>query len=188
MDVDISHAASECANRPKSPPTQGPITTSTQVGIDRVTNLGFPSALCAPNFGRNDSPLGLVLAILTKINEARLIFRNFTKICALLGIRVEIPRRKGGLGHCHRCQWFGHAAANYHADPSGQNFRPDSRCRIPSCNRTLPVEEKLASEGCPGAAERGYPPRASCTASFDVRPPKDQELGHLRVRQRPTPM
>ncbi|GBP45710.1 hypothetical protein EVAR_44938_1 [Eumeta japonica] len=70
---------------------------------------------------------------------------------------------------------------------------------------TNPCGKKISPEGCPGAAEGGHAPEALCSASCfcsngpsslvprghkksDVRPLNDQELGHFRVRPRPTPM
>ncbi|GBP95467.1 hypothetical protein EVAR_68594_1 [Eumeta japonica] len=40
MDVDISHATSEGANRPTSLTTQGSVTTSTQMATDTVIKAG----------------------------------------------------------------------------------------------------------------------------------------------------
>ncbi|GBP42892.1 hypothetical protein EVAR_87271_1 [Eumeta japonica] len=59
-------------------------------------------------FGRDGSPLDLVLAILSKVNEAKLIFRNLYKVCGLSGIRVktrECPRTRESEGKplCVNC-------------------------------------------------------------------------------------
>ncbi|GBP09846.1 hypothetical protein EVAR_81108_1 [Eumeta japonica] len=41
------------------------------------------------------SPLWLVLAVLPKTEEAKLIFKNSNQVCGLSGIRVQTPRKKG---------------------------------------------------------------------------------------------
>ncbi|GBP18089.1 hypothetical protein EVAR_12867_1 [Eumeta japonica] len=66
---------------------------------------------------RDGSSLGLVLAVLPKTEEAKLISKNLRHVCGLSGIRVEAPHKKGSLGQCHRCQLYGHAAMNCHTDP-----------------------------------------------------------------------
>ncbi|GBP69979.1 hypothetical protein EVAR_50748_1 [Eumeta japonica] len=66
---------------------------------------------------RDGSPFWLVLAVLPRTEEAKNIFNNLKRVCGLSGIRVEASHKKGGPGQCHRCQLYGHAAANCHADP-----------------------------------------------------------------------
>ncbi|GBP67646.1 Nucleic-acid-binding protein from transposon X-element [Eumeta japonica] len=82
-----------------------------------LLNQGFPVQSVHRLCRRDGSPLWLVLAVLPRTDEARLIFGKLSKVCGLSGIRVEAPRNRGGPGQCHRCQRYGHAAANCHADP-----------------------------------------------------------------------
>ncbi|GBP29527.1 Nucleic-acid-binding protein from transposon X-element [Eumeta japonica] len=63
------------------------------------------------------SSTGLVLVVLPKTEEARLISAKLSKVCGLSGIRVEAPHKRGGPGQCHRCQRYGHASANCHVQP-----------------------------------------------------------------------
>ncbi|GBP98329.1 Nucleic-acid-binding protein from transposon X-element [Eumeta japonica] len=78
---------------------------------------GFPVHSVHRLCRRDGSPLWLVLAVLPRTEEARNIFTNLNRVCGLSGIRVEAPHKKGGARQCHRCQLYGHAAANCHADP-----------------------------------------------------------------------
>ncbi|GBP90603.1 hypothetical protein EVAR_86443_1 [Eumeta japonica] len=75
---------------------------------------GFPVHSVHRLCRRDGSPLWLVLAVLPRTEEAKNIFNNLNMVCGLSGIRVEAPH-KGGPGQCHRCQLYGHAAANCHA-------------------------------------------------------------------------
>ncbi|GBP65415.1 hypothetical protein EVAR_103297_1 [Eumeta japonica] len=51
------------------------------------------------NFGKKDE-------------RAKEIFNELGNVCGLSGIQVEAPYRKRVPGQCHRCQMYGHAAAN----------------------------------------------------------------------------
>ncbi|GBP87743.1 hypothetical protein EVAR_19924_1 [Eumeta japonica] len=51
------------------------------------------------------------------------IFNNLNMVCGLSGIRVEAPHERRS-GQCHRCQLYGHAAANCHADPLREMLVP----------------------------------------------------------------
>ncbi|GBP29736.1 Nucleic-acid-binding protein from transposon X-element [Eumeta japonica] len=64
--------------------------------------------------------------------EAKNIFNNLNRVCGLSGIRVGAPHKKGGPGQCHRCQLYGHAAANCHADPRCV------KCLVPHWTRECP--------------------------------------------------
>ncbi|GBP43069.1 Nucleic-acid-binding protein from transposon X-element [Eumeta japonica] len=64
---------------------------------------------------RDGSLLNMVLAILDKSEKAKDIFKNLSKICGLSGIRAEAPYSRGMPGQCHRCQIYGHTAANCYA-------------------------------------------------------------------------
>ncbi|GBP36447.1 Nucleic-acid-binding protein from transposon X-element [Eumeta japonica] len=105
-----------------------------------LLNQGFPVQSVHRLCRRDGSPLWLVLAVLPRTEEARSIFANLSKVCGLSGIRVEAPRNRGGPGQCHRCQRYGHAAANCHADPRCV------KCLVPhwtkECPRTRDSGEK----------------------------------------------
>ncbi|GBP71489.1 Nucleic-acid-binding protein from transposon X-element [Eumeta japonica] len=83
---------------------------------------------------RDGTELGMVLAILEKTEKSKIIFQSLSKICGLSGVTAEAPYRKGKPGHCHRCQFYGHAAANCYAQPRCV------KCRVPhwtkECERT----------------------------------------------------
>ncbi|GBP37422.1 RNA-directed DNA polymerase from mobile element jockey [Eumeta japonica] len=66
---------------------------------------------------RDGSALGMVLAILEKNDKAKEFFKILGNICDLSGILEEAPYKKRAPGQCHRCQLYGHAAANCYAQP-----------------------------------------------------------------------
>ncbi|GBP03478.1 hypothetical protein EVAR_101824_1 [Eumeta japonica] len=80
---------------------------------------------------RDDSLLWMVLAILPRTDDAKKIFNSLLVVCGLSGIRIEAPFKKGGPGQCHRCQNYGHAAANCHAVMSAMSG--------PSLDQRVPV-------------------------------------------------
>ncbi|GBP06721.1 Nucleic-acid-binding protein from transposon X-element [Eumeta japonica] len=67
-------------------------------------------------------------------------------VCGLSSMRIEASHKKGGPGQCHRCQLYGHAAANCHADPRGV------KCLVPhwtrKCPRTRESGEKPSCVNC----------------------------------------
>ncbi|GBP10394.1 Nucleic-acid-binding protein from transposon X-element [Eumeta japonica] len=107
---------------------------------------GFPVHSVHRLCRRDGSPLWLVLAVLPRTEEAKNIFNNLNMVCGLSGIRVEVPHKKGGPGQCHRCQLYGHAAANCHADPRC------AKCLVPhwtrECLRTRESGEKPSCVNC----------------------------------------
>ncbi|GBP80885.1 Nucleic-acid-binding protein from transposon X-element [Eumeta japonica] len=128
---------------------------------------------------RDGSPLWLVLAVLPRTEEAKNIFNNLNMVCGLSGIRVEAPHKKGGPGQCHRCQLYGHAAANCHADPRCV------KCLIPhwtrECPRTRESGEKPSCVNCLQQHTANYRgcPKAPKFISYNrpksrpVAPPRD---------------
>ncbi|GBP67637.1 Nucleic-acid-binding protein from transposon X-element [Eumeta japonica] len=88
----------------------------------------------------------MVLAILPRTDDAKKIFNSLRVVCGLSGIRVEAPFKKGGPGQCHRCQKYGHAAANCHADPRCV------KCLVPHWTKECPLtresEEKPSCVNC----------------------------------------
>ncbi|GBP11391.1 Nucleic-acid-binding protein from transposon X-element [Eumeta japonica] len=107
---------------------------------------GFPVHSVHRLCRRDGSPLWLVFAVLPRTEEAKNIFNNLNMVCGLSGIRVEAPHEKGGLGQCHRCQLYGHAAANCQADPRCV------KCLVPhwtrECPRTRESGEKPSCVNC----------------------------------------
>ncbi|GBP40858.1 Nucleic-acid-binding protein from transposon X-element [Eumeta japonica] len=97
-----------------------------------LCDQGFPVRSVHRLCRRDGSPLWLVLAVLPKTDEVRKIFNNLNRVCRLSGIRVEAPHKKGGPGQCHRCQLYGHAAANCYADPRCV------KCLVPHCTKNCP--------------------------------------------------
>ncbi|GBP55074.1 Nucleic-acid-binding protein from transposon X-element [Eumeta japonica] len=94
---------------------------------------GFPVQSVHRICRRDGSPLWLVLAVLPKTEEARKISLNLRQVCGLSGIRVEAPHKRGGPGQCHRCQLYGHAAANCHAEPRCV------KCLVPHWTKECPL-------------------------------------------------
>ncbi|GBP52733.1 Nucleic-acid-binding protein from transposon X-element [Eumeta japonica] len=145
---------------------------------------GFPVHSVHRLCRRDGSPLWLVLAVLPRTEEAKNIFNNLNMVCGLSGIRVEAPHKKGGPGQCHRCQLYGHAAANCHADPRCV------KCLVPhwtrECPRTRESGEKPSCVNClqqHTANYRGCPkapkfisynrPNPNRPKSRPVAPPRD---------------
>ncbi|GBP90494.1 Nucleic-acid-binding protein from transposon X-element [Eumeta japonica] len=107
---------------------------------------GFPVHSVHRLCRRGGSPLWLLLAVLPRNEEAKNIFNNLNMMCGLLSIRVEAPHKKGGPGQCHRCQLYGHAAANCHADPRCVKCLVSHWTR--ECPRTRESGEKPSCVNC----------------------------------------
>ncbi|GBP40817.1 Nucleic-acid-binding protein from transposon X-element [Eumeta japonica] len=107
---------------------------------------GFPVHAVYRIHRRDGSSTGLVLVVLPKTEEARLISAKLSKVCGLSGIRVEAPHKRGGPGQCHRCQRYGHASANCHVQPRCV------KCLVPhwtsECPLTKESGEKPACVNC----------------------------------------
>ncbi|GBP31082.1 Nucleic-acid-binding protein from mobile element jockey [Eumeta japonica] len=109
-----------------------------------LTGQGYPVHAVYRIHRRDGSSTGLVLVVLPKTEEARLISAKLSKVCGLSGIRVEAPHKRGGRGQCHRCQRYGHASANCHVQPRCV------KCLVPhwtsECPLTKESGEKLARD------------------------------------------
>ncbi|GBP58966.1 Nucleic-acid-binding protein from transposon X-element [Eumeta japonica] len=160
---------------------------------------GFPVHSVHRLCRRDGSPLWLVLAVLPRTEEAKNIFNNLNMVCGLSGIRVEAPHKKGGPGQCHRCQLYGHAAANCHADPRCV------KCLVPhwtrECPRTRESGEKPSCVNClqqHTANYRGCPkapkfisynrPNPNRPKSRPVAPPRDIITPILRETNQLSPV
>ncbi|GBP68577.1 Nucleic-acid-binding protein from transposon X-element [Eumeta japonica] len=84
---------------------------------DDLINQGYPVLSVHRMHRRNGTPLGMVLVILERNDEAREIFKNLARVCGLSGVTPEEPYKRGMPSQCHRCQLYGHAAANCFAQP-----------------------------------------------------------------------
>ncbi|GBP89977.1 Nucleic-acid-binding protein from transposon X-element [Eumeta japonica] len=106
----------------------------------------FSCALGAQNDQTRRQSALMVLAILPRTDDAKKIFNSLRVVCGLSGIRVEAPFKKGGPGQCHRCQKYGHAAANCHADPRCV------KCLVPHWTKECPLtresQEKPSCVNC----------------------------------------
>ncbi|GBP43100.1 Nucleic-acid-binding protein from transposon X-element [Eumeta japonica] len=97
---------------------------------------------------RDGTALGLALVILKKNDINKEIFKTLSKVCGLSGIIVEAQAgdKRGILGQCHRCQLYGHAAINWHAQPRCV------KCSVPrwtkDCDRSKETEGKPACFNC----------------------------------------
>ncbi|GBP70398.1 Nucleic-acid-binding protein from transposon X-element [Eumeta japonica] len=111
-----------------------------------LLNQRFPVQSVHRLCKRDGFPLWLVLAILPRTDESRLIFGKLSKVCGLSGVRVEAPRYRDGPGQYHRCQRNGHAAVNCHADPRCVKYLVPHRTR--ECSRTRESGEKPACVNC----------------------------------------
>ncbi|GBP67648.1 Nucleic-acid-binding protein from transposon X-element [Eumeta japonica] len=140
-----------------------------------LLNQGFPVQSVHRLCRRDGSPLWLVLAVLPRTEEARSIFVNLSKFCGLSGIRVEAPRSRGGPGQCHRCQRYGHAAANCHADPRCV------KCLVPhwtrECPRTRDSGEKPECVNCGQLHMANY---RGCPKAPKFAPPKQKRSTNNR--------
>ncbi|GBP34199.1 Nucleic-acid-binding protein from transposon X-element [Eumeta japonica] len=94
-----------------------PIEIETESVKDDLERQGYPVTAVHRMHRRDGTALGLVLAILERCDQARDIFKNLYNICGLSGIKAEAPYKRGMPGQCHRCQLYGHAAANCYAQP-----------------------------------------------------------------------
>ncbi|GBP67540.1 Nucleic-acid-binding protein from mobile element jockey [Eumeta japonica] len=109
-------------------PTDFPVEEIKADLCDQVFPVLSVNRLCR----RDGSPLWLVLVVLPRTDEAKNLSRTLNKVCGLSGIRVEAPHKKGGPGQCHRCQLYGHAAANCNANPHC------SKCQVPHWTEMSP--------------------------------------------------
>ncbi|GBP67589.1 Nucleic-acid-binding protein from transposon X-element [Eumeta japonica] len=94
-----------------------PIEIEIEADKEDLERQGYPVTAVHRMHRRDGTALGLVLAILERGDQARDIFKNLYNVCGLSGIKAEAPYKRGMPGQCHRCQLYGHAAANCYAQP-----------------------------------------------------------------------
>ncbi|GBP68076.1 Nucleic-acid-binding protein from transposon X-element [Eumeta japonica] len=78
---------------------------------------GYPVLAVHRMHRRDGTALRMSLIILERWIEQKIFSKKLSNICGLSGIIVEVPYRRGKPGQCYRCQLYGHAAANCHAQP-----------------------------------------------------------------------
>ncbi|GBP64427.1 Nucleic-acid-binding protein from transposon X-element [Eumeta japonica] len=76
---------------------------------------GYPVLAVHRMHRRDGTALGMSLIILERCDRAKDIFEKLSNVCGLSVIIIEAPYRRGKLDQYHRCQLYGHAAANCHA-------------------------------------------------------------------------
>ncbi|CAG5041693.1 unnamed protein product [Parnassius apollo] len=101
---------------------------------------------------RTGKRYNLALVILSNVPEAKAIFRQVRTVCGLSRVRVEPPHRPGFPAQCHRCQLYGHAAANCSAPP-----------------RCVKCLEPHNTKECPGPKMPNPRPLVSCATRQDTR-------------------
>ncbi|GBP63603.1 Nucleic-acid-binding protein from transposon X-element [Eumeta japonica] len=131
--------------KPSAPPTTALKFTAQTRNPSRPLRPGLPVHSVHRLCRRDGSPLWLVLAVLPRTEEAKNIFNNLNMVCGL-GYPSRGPAQERGPGQCHRCQLYGHAAANCHADPRCV------KCLVPhwtrECPRTRESGEKPSCVNC----------------------------------------
>ncbi|GBP83431.1 hypothetical protein EVAR_60360_1 [Eumeta japonica] len=128
-------------------------------------------------------------AVATPYLEGPGKFQKFTglsqhtsnSVCSLSGIIVEAPYKTGGPEECHRCQQYGHAAANCYAQPRFVKFTLDE-----GMHKNEKVVGKAPS--CPFcgndyiANNRGYPNSTNRRTKVD---PPTEFLSQLTISTSP---
>ncbi|GBP40534.1 Nucleic-acid-binding protein from transposon X-element [Eumeta japonica] len=149
-------------------------------------------ALGAQTLPQRRLTIMVVLAVLPRTEEAKNIFNNLNMVCGL-GYPSRGPHKKGGPGQCHRCQLYGHAAANCHADPRCV------KCLVPhwtrECPRTRESGEKPSCVNCLQQHTANYRgcPKAPKFISYNrpksrpVAPPRDLNNFPDLAGNKPTP-
>ncbi|CAK1587851.1 unnamed protein product [Parnassius mnemosyne] len=94
-----------------------PFEFSNEEILEDLKSQGFPVEAVHKMHSRTGQRFSLALVILTNVPEAKAIFRQVRTVCGLSRVRVEPPHRRGFPAQCHRCQLYGHAAANCSAPP-----------------------------------------------------------------------
>ncbi|GBP26344.1 Nucleic-acid-binding protein from transposon X-element [Eumeta japonica] len=149
-----------------------PVEIETENVKENLQRQGYPIVAVHRMHRRDGTALGLVLAILERSDSARAIFKDLSNVCGLSGIAVEPPYRKGMPGQCHRCQLYGHAAANCHAQPRCV------KCLVP--HWTKDCERKKEAGGKPSCCNCGQEHTANYKGCPVAPKPKpvNKTLGH----------
>ncbi|GBP66102.1 Nucleic-acid-binding protein from transposon X-element [Eumeta japonica] len=127
-------------------------------------------------YRQNGTPLGMVLVILERNDEAREIFKNLARVCGLSGVTPEEPYKRGMPSQCHRCQLYGHAAANCFAQPRCV------KCLVP--HWTKDCERNKESGGKPSCCNCGKDHTANyggCSEAPRPKPIKTRNLNRAEI-------
>ncbi|GBP62761.1 Nucleic-acid-binding protein from transposon X-element [Eumeta japonica] len=107
---------------------------------------GYPVLAVHRMHRRDRTALGMSLIILERCDRVKDIFKKLSNDCALSGGIVEAPYRRGKPDQCHRCQLYGYAAANCHAQSRCV------KCLVPhwtkDCNRNRESVDKPSCCNC----------------------------------------
>ena len=83
-----------------------------------LTKQGYTVEAVHHMYSRVGKSFPLVLVIMPNTDKSRELFSHSElTVCGLSRVTVERPHRRGTPGQCHRCQLYGHAAANCSASP-----------------------------------------------------------------------
>lgn len=144
---------------------------------------GFPAESVHKMYSRTGKVFPLALVIMTNTPSARDLFRaKDLKVCGLSEIKVEPPHRRGTPGQCHRCQLYGHAAANCSAPPRCVKClvpHPTKECTRtrdspdpPACVLCGQVGHTANYKGCPRAPRPNPPSKKKAQAPSHKKAPK----------------
>lgn len=156
---------------------------------DDLVAQGFPVEAVYKMHSRTGKQFPLALVILTATAQSsRDIFRRDLTVCGLSKVKVEPPHRRGSPGQCHRCQLYGHAAANCSAQPrcvkcldphlTKECSRTPNTPTPPACVLCGQIGHPANYKGCPRAPK----PKAKAKGSK-----KNSPLQATDSSQRPTP-
>lgn len=94
-----------------------PKEVDTDAILDDLKAQGLPALEVHRLFkSRTREPFNLIQVVLEPTAKGKDIFKIKT-ICHIGGLKIETPYKRSGPGQCHRCQLYGHAAANCYARP-----------------------------------------------------------------------
>ncbi|XP_050664208.1 uncharacterized protein LOC126964926 [Leptidea sinapis] len=151
-----------------------PYELPSEVILEDLTMQGFKAEAVHKMYSRSGKKYPLALVILTNVPESREIFKRELIVCGLSNIRVEAPHRRGFPGQCHRCQLYGHAAANCSAPPRCVKcLEPHTtkECLRPACVLCGQEGHPANYRGCPRAPRHSTTKTARKQSSKPGPPP-----------------
>lgn len=107
---------------------------------------------------RPRTPYDMVLVVLDRSPAGKAIFK-ITNVAGLTGFVVEPPHKRGEIGQCHNCQFYGHSARHCHAKARCVKCLGDHPTRDCERTRESPGEPECVLCGASGhpANWRGCP-------------------------------
>ncbi|GBP36322.1 Nucleic-acid-binding protein from transposon X-element [Eumeta japonica] len=145
---------------------------------DDLINQGYPVLAVHRMHRRNGTALGMVLVILERNEQAREIFKSLARVCGLSGATPEEPYKRGMPSQCHRCQLYGHAAANCFAQPRCV------KCLVP--HWTKDCDRSKESGGKPSCCNCGKDHTANYGGCPEAPRPKPVKFRNLNRSNVPT--